>query len=269
MPGAVTKNFKPPLYGDIKISIFILLDTIGQRSPDPGFVYAPGLTEPLMANDVHFPGALPHTGPTVNDAYERAARHSRRVKRLKIVLPIVAVVIAVIFAAVSIVRTMLPEELHIENATIENGKIVMQNPAISGRNKQDISYSMKAERALQDIANPDLITLEKIHAEMPVNDKTIATVDATSGLYDRGGNTLDMNAPFTISMNNGVIADFQSAYLDINAGEMQSKKPIAIRMSGGSIVAQEMRMTDKGRVISFEGMVKVVVEPSTIRKNAN
>jgi lipopolysaccharide export system protein LptC len=222
-----------------------------------------------MANEVHFPGALPHTGPTVNDAYERAARHSQRVKRLKIVLPIIAIIIAVIFTAISIVRTMLPEELQIENATIENGKIVMQNPAISGRNKQDISYSMKAQRALQDIANPNLITLENIHAEMPVNDTTIATVNATSGLYDRGGNTLDMNAPFTISMNNGIFADFQSAYLDINAGEMRSQKPIAIRMTGGSIVAQQMRMTDKGQIISFEGMVRVVVEPSTIRKNAN
>ncbi len=46
---------------------------------------------------------------------------------------------------------------------------------------------MKAQRALQDIANPDIITLQTIHAEMPVNDTLIATVDATNGIYDRGG----------------------------------------------------------------------------------
>lgn len=222
----------------------------------------------FMANDVHFPGALPHSGPTVTDAYARAARHSRRVRRLKIVLPLVAVLIAAIFVAVSVVRAFLPEELNIETATIENGKIVMQNPAISGRNKQDISYSMRAERALQDIANPNMITLEKIRAEMPVNDETTATVDAASGIYDRGANTLDMNAPFTISLNNGVTADFRSAYLDINAGEMKSQAPIAISMRGGSIVAQSLKMTDKGKVITFEGMVKVVVDPATIRKTA-
>ncbi|MBB4183718.1 lipopolysaccharide export system protein LptC [Sinorhizobium terangae] len=189
-------------------------------------------------------------------------------RRLKVILPLAASVIAMIFVAVSFVRAFLPEELQLETATIENGKIVMQNPAISGRNKQDISYSMKAQRALQDIANPDLITLETIHAEMPVNDTLIATVDAASGIYDRGANTLDMNAPFTISMNNGVNADFQSAYLDINAGEMETKRPIAISMNGGSIIAQTLRMTDKGRIVTFEGMVKVNVDPSTIRKNA-
>ncbi|NRP71925.1 hypothetical protein ILFOPFJJ_02818 [Ensifer psoraleae] len=221
-----------------------------------------------MLNEARFPGIFADSGTSSSDAYASAARHSALVKRLKVVLPLAASVIAMIFVAVSFVRAFLPEELQLETATIEDGKIVMQNPAISGRNKQDISYSMKAQRALQDIANPDLITLETIHAEMPVNETLIATVDAASGIYDRGANTLDMNAPFTISMNNGVNADFQSAYLDINAGEMETKRPIAISMKGGSIIAQTLRMTDKGRIVTFEGMVRVNVDPSTIRKNA-
>ncbi|ABR58878.1 LPS export ABC transporter periplasmic protein LptC [Sinorhizobium medicae] len=221
-----------------------------------------------MLNEARFPATFAESGTSSADAYASAARHSARVKRLKVILPLIAGLIALVFAAVSFVRAFLPEELQLETATIENGKIVMQNPAISGRNKQDISYSMKAQRALQDIANPNIITLETIHAEMPVNDTLIATVDAQSGVYDRGANTLDMNAPFTISMNNGVIADFQSAYLDINAGEMETKHPIAISMTGGSIIAQKLRMTDKGRVVTFEGMVRVNIEPSAIRKTA-
>lgn len=220
-------------------------------------------------NDMPFTGALAHSGPALPDAYSEAVRHSRQVARLKILLPLAAVIIAVIFVAVSIVRAFLPENLQIENATIENGKIVMQNPAISGRNRQDISYSMKAARALQDIANPDIITLETIHAEMPVNETLKATVEAKSGIYDRGKNTLDMDKPFSISLNNGLLADFRSAYLDINAGEMETREPVAISMNGGSIVAQRLRMTDKGRIVTFEGMVKVVVDPSTIRKTAN
>lgn len=39
-------------------------------------------------------------------------------------------------------------------------------------------------------------------------------------------------------------------------------------MKGGSIIAQKLRMTDKGRVVTFEGMVRVNIEPSAIRKNA-
>ncbi|MQW87963.1 LPS export ABC transporter periplasmic protein LptC [Sinorhizobium saheli] len=221
-----------------------------------------------MLNEARSPELFIDSGTSSAEAYASAARHSARVRRLKVILPLAAGAIALIFMAVSFVRAFLPEELHLDTATIENGKIVMQNPAISGRNKQDISYSMKALRALQDIANPNIITLETIHAEMPVNDTLIATVDAESGIYDRGANTLDMNAPFTISMNNGVNADFQSAYLNINAGEMETKQPIAISMKGGSIIAQKLRMTDKGRIVTFEGMVRVNVEPTAIRKNA-
>ncbi len=223
---------------------------------------------PFMLNEARFPEIFGDSGAATGDAYASAARHSARVRRLKIVLPLLAGAIALIFMAVSFVRAFLPEELKLDTATIEDGKIVMQNPAISGRNKQGISYSMKAQRALQDIGNPDLITLQNIHAAMPVNDTLIATVDAKSGIYDRGANTLDMNAPFTISLNNGVNADFQSAYLDINAGEMETKRPIAISMNGGSIIAQTLRMTDKGRIVTFEGMVRVNVEPSTIREDA-
>src|SRR5262245_31822865 len=85
------------------------------------------------------------------NAYRDAQFHSARVRKLKILLPVAAVIISLIFIGVSVVRAYLPENLKIEAAKIENGKVVMEKPAISGRNSQGISYSMIAERALQDI----------------------------------------------------------------------------------------------------------------------
>lgn len=199
------------------------------------------------------------------EAYRLATRHSARVRILKIALPVAALIIAAIFAVVSIVRTYLPSDLHVESATIEDGKIVMRYPAIAGRNKDGISYSMKAERALQDMKTPDVITLENITAKMPVNDTTTAEVNAETGVYDRGKNQLDMTRPFTINLNTGLAADFRSAHLDINGGTMETKDPVSIRSPGASIVAQSLRMTDKGRVVVFEGKVVVDVDPAAIR----
>ena len=200
------------------------------------------------------------------EAYGAAHRHSTRVRLLKIALPVVAVVIALLFVAVSVVRTYLPEELEVESAAIENGKVIMKNPAIAGRNQQGISYSMKADRALQDIKTPDVITLENINAKVPVNDEIMAEVDATTGIYDRGRNILDMTAPFTIRLNTGMEAAFRSAHLDINGGRMSTEEPVSIRSAEASIVAQTLRMTDKGRVVTFEGMVTVVIDPAAIRQ---
>jgi lipopolysaccharide export system protein LptC len=98
------------------------------------------------------------------------------VRKLKILLPILAAVISAAFIVVSIIRTYLPESLSVESARIENGKIVMERPAISGRNKDGINYSMIANRALQDIQNPNMISLEDVKAAVPINDDVIARV---------------------------------------------------------------------------------------------
>ena len=199
------------------------------------------------------------------EAYRLATRHSARVRFLKVALPVAAIIIGVIFVIVSIVRTYVPSNLQVESATIEDGKIVMRNPAISGRNKDGVSYSMKAERALQDMKQPDVLTLENIKAKVPVNESTIAEVLATAGVYDRGKNLLDMIAPFTISLNTGLEAACRSAHLDIDGGNMSTGEPVSIRSREASIVAQSLRMTDKGRVVVFEGKVVVDVDPAAIR----
>jgi lipopolysaccharide export system protein LptC len=201
--------------------------------------------------------------------YAEALHHSGSVRRLKIILPVMAAVISMLFIAVSILRTYLPDNLSLQSATIENGKIVMEKPAISGTNKDGIQYSMLAERALQDIKNPNMITLETIHAQVPVNPELLATVTATQGIYDRGADRLEMTAPFRIDLSNDIHAEFQSALLDIKAGEMTTRKPVKITGNESSIVAQSLVMTDNGRNITFEGAVRVNVNPAAIRKTGN
>ncbi|MEZ2130931.1 MULTISPECIES: LPS export ABC transporter periplasmic protein LptC [unclassified Sinorhizobium] len=205
---------------------------------------------------------------SAGSAYRDAQFHSARVRRLKILLPLAAVVISMIFIGVSVVRAYLPENLKIEAAKIENGKVVMEKPAISGRNSQGISYSMKAERALQDIRDPNMITLENIKATMPVSGM-IAQVEALSGDFDRSSDNLSMTAPFTINLSNGIRAHFQSAKLDTKAGSMTTEQPVSISQGSASILAQSLKMTDNGRVILFKGQVRMNVDPSTIQKQGS
>lgn len=199
-------------------------------------------------------------------AYGVALSHSARVRRLKVLLPVAAIVVSLAFIAVSMIRAYLPENIKIEGAKIENGKVVMAKPAIAGRNSDGINYSMLAERALQDIKNPSLITLETIKAAVPVNDDLIARVEAQSADYDRSTDKLALTSPFTVLLSNGLTADFKSAKLDIKGGSMSTDDPVTITKEGTSVVANSLKMTDKGRVITFEGKVRMNVDPSAIRK---
>ncbi len=201
------------------------------------------------------------------EAYRRAVNHSRRVRRLRFLLPVAALGITLAFVAVSFVRGLMPEEVQIESAKIEDGKVVMEKPAIAGRNSDGVRYSMRAERALQDIKNPNMITLETIAAAVPVNDKVVANVVATSGIFDHGANILDLDKPFTLNLSSGIDAQFGSAHLDISGGTMKTDDPVAIQTKGASIVANSLEMKDKGRTMIFSGSVKLNIEPSALRSN--
>lgn len=208
-------------------------------------------------------------GRTEVDAYQAAVAHSARVRKLRIWLPIGAVVISAIFISVSVIRAYLPENLSVESARIEDGKIVMERPAIAGRNDDGISYSMTAVRALQDIANPNMITLEDVKAAVPLNVNTIARVVATEGIFDRGTDRMELTAPFDVNLSNGTTAKFQSAQLDVVAGTLNTDDPVAIDTEQASIVAQSLKITDKGRTITFAGQVRVNIEAAAIRNRGS
>jgi len=221
-----------------------------------------------MLNTLETAGQV-HRAAAEKSAYTRALFHSARVKRLKILLPVAAVIISLVFIAVSVVRAYLPEAIQIEGAKIEDGKVVMQRPAIAGRNANGINYSMVAEKALQDIRNPNLITLKTIKASMPVNSDVIAHVLAESADFDRSADTLKMHEPFTINMDNGIHAEFQGADLDIKAGKLTTDQPVAIQKGAASVVAQSLKMTDKGNVIEFDGQVRMHIDPSAIHNSGS
>lgn len=216
-----------------------------------------------MLNTLENPGQAPSPAP-VRTAYRDALFHSARVRRLKVLLPVAALIISLIFIAVSVVRAYLPENIQIEGAKIEDGKVVMERPAIAGRNSAGINYSMLAEKALQDIKNPNMITLKTIKASMPVNNDVIAHVTARSADFDRTADTLKLTEPFTILMDNGLRAEFQTAFLDVKGGNLSSQDPVAIFKAGTSVVAQSLKMTDKGSVIEFDGQVRMHIDPAAI-----
>lgn len=208
-------------------------------------------------------------GVADGDAYKAALAHSVRVRKLRVWLPISAAVISLVFIAVSVARAYLPENLSVENATIENGKIVMERPAMAGRNDDGVSYSMTASRALQDIQNPNMITLENVKAAVPINEETIARIVATEGLFDRGTDRMQMTAPFDVNLSNGITAKFQSARLDVAGGTLETDDPITIDTEQASIVAQSLKITDKGRTITFAGQVRVDIEAAAVRNKGS
>ena len=197
--------------------------------------------------------------------YRLARRHSRIVRALKILLPVSAALILVAFVAVSWIDTLGPEGVAIESVSLRDGKLVMQNPVMSGQGSDARPYSMRAARAVQDLSTPDVIVLEEIVADLPVSNGDKAVLNALSGTYDRVAQTLVFDQAFTVTSEAGMQAELQSADIDLAEGNLATSDPVSIRSEDASVVAQSMKMQDKGRVIIFQDKVRMTINPSALK----
>ena len=220
-------------------------------------------------SDVHLPlpdDARRATRSPLSSAeiFRREMRHSRRIRILKIALPSLAVLMVAIFAAYS---WIVPEGAFfgIDGAALRDGKLVMSKPRLDGVTGNDKPYRMTATRAVQDISNTDIVELEEIRADLPVNDKNRAIVEAASGIFDRANNTLDITSAMRIVSDNGMTALFQSADIDIDSGDLTTDKPVKVDLEGMSVTADSMSVTERGKVIVFDRRVRMRIDGSKVR----
>jgi lipopolysaccharide export system protein LptC len=216
--------------------------------------------------DDHLAAGSRFTGRSA-DQYRRALRHSARVRMLKIVVPTAALALAAALVFVSVLSRSIPSDIAVERTTFANGMIVMQNPVLTGQTTDAGTFTVNAQRAVQAIASPNVITLSAIAAELPVSSDETARVEAASGIYDRGAGTLTLDQPFRVMSSSGLEVDMQSAEFRISEGSMASDQPVEIRNGNTSLVAQTVRMQDNGQTIIFERDVRMTIDPSTLRNS--
>lgn len=198
-------------------------------------------------------------------AFRRARNHSRKVRFLKLALPVAALLLAGSFAGYSYLSLPGSVSFDVSGSAYADGKLVMANPKLDGYTKENRPYSMTAKRALQRIDQGSIVELEGIDAKLPISAEVFATIGADRGIYDRENNTLDVQSPVSVKTDDGTTATFQSAYLEIEKGTFKTDKPIDIRMDGGQITADSMSVLENGKVLIFEKRVKMEIRPDRLK----
>jgi len=197
--------------------------------------------------------------------YMRAQSHSRLVRVLKILLPLLAALVVVGFVVVSWLDNLVPDGVGIESVVIRDGKLVMKSPVMSGQSSDARPYTMRAARAIQDLSVPDVIVLEDIVADLPAPNGDKAILNAISGTYNRTAQTMMFDQAFSLTTEAGMSAQLQSANIDMANGGLVSNAPVSISSGDASVVAQSMEMKDKGRVIIFQDKVRMTINPSALK----
>lgn len=196
-----------------------------------------------------------------SSVFARAARHSRNVRILKVVLPVVGVVMAGLFAAQSYLASPPAVSITTQDSQVEDGKLVMSSPKLEGFTADGRPYSVSARRAVQDVADEAVVVLEGIAAQVPIDAGVSATIDAAHGVLDRWKNTIDFDSAIDVRTSDGATVRLRSAMLDIAGGRMSTGDPVDIRYDGASIEADGMSVSDGGKVVVFEKRVRVHILP--------
>lgn len=194
-------------------------------------------------------------------AFRRARRHSRRVRALKVALPIAAALTAIAFVAATRFQQSTDLALGMSGVAVSDGKVVMANPKLEGVTRQNLPYVMTADRAIQDGLTGGPIRLEGIDARLPLNADTTAELDADSAIYDRDRNTVDFDSVLNVTTDDGLTARLTTAHVDIEKGDLSTDQAVAITLDGADIEANSMKILESGNVFVFENRVRVQIAP--------
>jgi len=210
-------------------------------------------------------GSAPVERRHIDDAFVRARRHSRRVRLLKIGLPMAAVLLMAAFFVRSWI--VLPEGVSIDvgASAIEDGRLVMADPRLEGLMGDSRSYRMTAKRAIQDIGATGQIDLEGIDATVPFDTGNWMTIRTQAGRFDREGNRLEIDTDISVETDNGIQATLRSAQVDIGAGTLDTSDPVEISMQGARISADSLSVRERGAVMVFENRVRMHLDRAPLQ----
>ena len=184
--------------------------------------------------------------------FQRALRHSRRVRRLRVGVP---VAMALVLLGL-VVEYYLPIEslrlpIEIGGMVIKGTKVTMQEPRLTGFTSDGRAYEFRARAAAQDIARPDFVELRQIRAKMAMADKSVVHLWANSGLFNMKANTLTLNDNIRLMSSTGYQARLDGAFINMSKGSVVSDKPVWVKLLDGVLTAKGLQIVDKGDVIRF------------------
>jgi len=196
------------------------------------------------------------------EAYRTARRHSRLVRMLRIVLPAIAVAgILLFWASAHFIPSDLAGLISSAGIDLKSNSVVMNTPHISGFEGTKRAYEVKAARAIQSLDDPKVLTFEQISAHIGLDNAGTAIVDAGTGIYNGNNNTLQLKNGISVKTTSGYAATIQEAAVDLAKGTFRSSEPVEIHAKEGTVRANSIDVTDRGKSVVFRGGVSVTFMP--------
>lgn len=209
------------------------------------------------------------TGTDRSQAFAAAHRHSRIVRWLRRLLPVITMVVVGIYVF-SIMRTagVGGDIASLTLPRILPTDLAMQNPHYEGYAEDGSMYKVKADLARPNLKTPNLVELEGITAELIDNQKQNTVLKATRGLFDNNKSILNLNDGINITGDNGLKAKLQSAVVNSKTNVITSDQPVEVEFPAGSVRSDKLRLKQKVKHATFINNVVANLKPPPEKKKS-
>jgi len=198
-------------------------------------------------------------------AFSKARRHSRWVRFAKIAIPLGALVG---MAGVGVLAYYNPfqqiENLSFDSIGVSGTNVTMESPKLTGFKNDNRPYEVTASAATQDVRKPDLVQLKDLKARIVTDERgSVARLQADSGVLDTKREQMRLRQNIVVTTDAGHEVRLRTAFVRFKAGSVVSKDPVTVSFGNGTIEAEGLDVTDNGKIMSFKGRVRTVIQPSS------
>jgi lipopolysaccharide export system protein LptC len=198
----------------------------------------------------------------LDKVFHVALRHSRRVRLLRIAVPMVAILAILaplLFSAIRSLSLTIPLG-DLGRLVLSGDKLTMEAPRLAGFTKENRAYKVTAKRAQQDITHPFVVDLEDIQASIELADHGQVEMSAEHGLLDAKTELLTLSRAIFIRSSEGYEGRLLEALINIKAGTVVSRLPVQLKFLQGDLRADSMDLSNKDQVARFQGNVVMNVK---------
>ncbi|MFG1477393.1 LPS export ABC transporter periplasmic protein LptC [Xanthobacter sp. V4C-4] len=204
--------------------------------------------------------------------FRRAQRHSSRVRWIRRILPVAVIGGVVLLGAGALLNSLkvkIDLPFDVGQLTLSGSRLTMELPKLSGFTDDNRGYSVTAKTATQDLTRPDVIDLTDIEAKLEMADHGWARVQARKGSLDTKSQFITLDDGVELAMKGGYGGHLENAEVDVKSGTIATARPVTFTYLDGRLVADTLKVTDRGEKARFEGHVQLDFRISDIsRANA-
>ena len=204
----------------------------------------------------------PNLGEARARAFVAARRHSRRVRLARRGLELAVVGACLAAGALVLYRNFarVLRDVSFDGIGIEDGRILMDKPRLSGSRPGGESYVINAVKATQDPRRPGVVDLAFIGGDIGTPDHDVSHLTAESGHYESVGETLDLAGD--VQLKNARYELFlRSVHVEFKTGSYVSKEPVKVHIfPDTTITGDSMVVGDGGAEAHFDGHVRTLIE---------